>query len=55
MGALEEVSEERGSRHDSCSKFLPSGGPGGASFWGGSMGLDCNNAAKTGGGYMWVA
>ena len=45
-----EVSEERGSRPDSHSKVLLSGGPGSAPFWGGNMGLDGNDAAKTGGG-----
>ena len=50
FGVLGEVAEERGSRPDNFSKFLPSGGPSGASFWGGNMGLDRNDAAKTGGG-----
>ena len=50
MGALGGVAEEIGSRPDSCSKFIPSGGPSGASFWGGNMGLDGNDDAKNGGG-----
>ena len=50
MGALGEVSEERGNINYSCRKFLPSGGPSSASFGGGNMGLDGNNAEKSGGG-----
>ena len=50
LGELGEVSEERGSRPNSCNKFLPSGGPSGAYFWGRNMGLDGNDAVKTGGG-----
>ena len=48
LGLLGEVAEERGSRPDSCRKFLTSGGPIDASFWGGNMDLDGNDAAKTG-------
>ena len=50
LGALGEVSEEGGSRTDSCSKVLPIGGPGGDYFLVGKMGLGGNDAAKTGGG-----
>ena len=46
MGALGGVDEERGSRPDSCSKFLPSGGTSGDSFGGRNMGLDGNDAEK---------
>ena len=49
LGALGEVAEEGGSRADSCRKVLPICGPGGEYFWGGKMGLDGNDAAKTGG------
>ena len=49
MGALGEVSEERGSRTDSCNKFLLRVGPSGAYFGGRNMGLDGNDAAKPGG------
>ena len=45
-----EVSEERGSRPDNCSKFLLSGGPSRDYFWGRNMGLDDSDAAKTEGG-----
>ena len=50
FGALGEFSEEGGSITDSCSKFLPISGPVSASFWGGNMALDVNDAAETGGG-----
>ena len=50
LGALGEVYEERGRRKNSCSKFLPIGGPSGDYFWGGNMGLGGNYDAKTGGG-----
>ena len=50
LGALWGVPGERGSRPNSCSKFLPSGGPRDASFWVGNMPLDGNDATKTVGG-----
>ena len=49
LGALGEVAEEVGSRPNSCRKVRPSSVPGGASFQGRNMGLDGNDAAKTGG------
>ena len=49
FGALGGAAEEGGRRPDSCRKVLPSGSPVGASFWGGNMGIDGNDAAKTGG------
>ena len=50
LGALGEVSEEVGSRPDSCIKILPSGVPGCASFCGRNVVIDGNDAANTVGG-----
>ena len=50
FGALGEVADEGGSRTNSLSKVLTSGGPGSAPRWGGNLGLDDNYGAKTGGG-----
>ena len=50
LGELGEVAEDVGIRPDSCKKVLPSGASCGASFGGGNMGLDGNDAAKNGGG-----
>ena len=47
MEGFIEVSEEGGSGTDSLIKVLQIGGPGGAPLWGGNLGLDGNNAAKT--------
>ena len=49
-GLLREVAEDRGNIPDKCRKFLLIGGPSGASFWVGNMGIDSKNAAKT----VWV-
>ena len=46
-GLLREVAEDRGNIPDKCRKFLLIGGPSGASFWVGNIGLDSNDAAKT--------
>ena len=49
MGVIGKVAKERGNRPDSCRKFLPRGGTSGDSFGGRNMGLDGNDAEKTGG------
>ena len=50
MGAFGGVTEAVESRPNSFRKFLTSGGPSGASFWVVKMGLDGNDAAKSGRG-----
>ena len=50
LGAFMEVAEEGGGVPNSLIKAPPIGGPGGAPLWGGNLGLDENDAAKTLGG-----
>ena len=52
LGELGKVAEERGNIPKSRSKFLLSGGPSCASFGGGNMGLDGNDAEKLEGVYV---
>ena len=52
MGDLGKVAEERGNIPDGCSNFILSGVPSCASFGGGNMGLDGNDAEKLEGVYV---
>ena len=47
MGTFREVAEYGGSRNHHLKKVLTSGGPGGAPLWGGNLGFDGSNAAKS--------
>ena len=50
FGAVRGVAEEGGSGPDHLSKFLPRGGPGGATIWFGNLGVDSSDATKIWGG-----